>query len=117
MMSAAQILDRRAGIAEDIQRERARQDELKAAGKFRWTCADTAMLDSERLAVLMEEVGEVAREVTEAIGKTLGEQTVEASARKRIREELVQVAAVCVAWIEGLANEDREAEAEAAESI
>jgi NTP pyrophosphatase (non-canonical NTP hydrolase) len=74
-----------------ILRERDRQDALKAAGKFDRTCAD-AMTEFERLAVLAEEFGEVAKEVQPG-------QPVHV---ERLRAELSQVAAVCLAWLEGL---------------
>lgn len=89
---------RREGIAYEIRRERARQDRLKAEGKFERTCADD-MTNAERFVVLGEEVGEVAREVTERLG------------RENMRTELVQIAAVCMAWIEGLDREAAEIEA------
>jgi hypothetical protein len=37
----------RIGIAHQIMTERQRQEQLKAAGKFRYTCADTEMSDSQ----------------------------------------------------------------------
>lgn len=72
----------------EVVRERKRQEALKAAGKFPWTCADAAPA-SMKLAVLAEEFGEVARAVCEKDYKNL-------------REELVQTAAVCLAWLEAL---------------
>lgn len=72
----------------DIMEERRRQDFLKSQGRFPHTCAD-AMPTSIKLAVLAEEFGEVARAVCERDYVNL-------------REELVQVAAVCVSWLEGL---------------
>lgn len=82
-------------VLEEVHRERQRQDELKRRGKFARTCAD-AMSDPERLAVLAEEFGEVAREVTEAISDPSRRDVA------KLRAELVQTAAVCVAWCEGL---------------
>ena len=89
---------RTAFVIERVVKERRRQDELKAAGRFRFTCADYGMLDADKLCVLTEEVGEVAREVlslatlvTDGAGK-----------REALRQELVQVAAIAVAWIEAL---------------
>lgn len=79
-----------------VYQERRRQDDLKAAGRFAHTCADEDMKDVERLAILVEEVGEVARCVAEKRG--LANDT----HGRDLRAELVQVAAVAVAWIEGL---------------
>jgi hypothetical protein len=79
-----------------ILRERTRQEQLKAAGKFLYTCADPNMLSSEKCLVLTEECGEVARaclnlqNFSRDYGADLG----------KVREELVQVAAVCLAWLE-----------------
>ena len=50
------------------------------------------MSDTAFLAVLVEEVGEVARAINDAEGVA------------RLRDELVQVAAVCVARLELLAR-------------
>lgn len=76
-----------------IAAERLRQERLKAAGRFKFTPADLGLSDPERLAVLAEEFGEVAREVAERVaGKTTD--------FAKLRAELVQVAAVAVAWVE-----------------
>lgn len=72
-----------------IEKERKRQAELKAAGKFPWTCDDAMVSAEAKLAVLAEEFGEVARAVCERDERNLA-------------EELIQVAAVCVAWLEGM---------------
>jgi len=83
-------------IFEAINRERARQETLKAAGKFKYTCADSNMLSSEKYLVLAEEVGEVARAVL-----NLQNFAFDYSADLgKVREELIQVAAVSVAWLE-----------------
>ena len=76
-----------------VRDERRRQDGLKAAGRFAFTCADLAP-DLMKLPILAEEVGEVSRLLCEAFQHELDE--------KRLREELVQVAAVALAWIEAL---------------
>jgi hypothetical protein len=85
-------------VLEDIRTERIRQDELKAAGKFPRTAADSQP-DAERLAYLSEEFGEVGREVAEALISPKRRK------RSKLRAELVQVAAVCVAWCEALDRE------------
>jgi NTP pyrophosphatase (non-canonical NTP hydrolase) len=76
------------GPLDAILYERERHEQAKRDGKFSKTCADD-MTDRERLPVLMEEVGEVARAMLEGDGPNL-------------REELAQVGAVALAWIEGL---------------
>jgi hypothetical protein len=82
-----------------VWHERERQ-ELKCAAMrdegLNWrTCADPAMPDLDKLAVLAEEFGDVARELCEAIATG-------AAPDPNLRRELVQVAAVAVAWIEAL---------------
>jgi hypothetical protein len=84
----------RVGILAEILKERDRQDLLKMQGKFATTCADD-IPNELRLVVLAEEFGEVAREVCDLPR--------DPSAQGRLREELVQTAAVCLAWLEGLA--------------
>lgn len=99
-------------IFEDIARERIRQNDLVRAGKFLWNCSDLSQSYARKLAVLSEEVGEVAKEVTEELiskDKYAKDSMQFPNHRvifyaNRIRKELVQVAAVCVAWIEALDN-------------
>ena len=82
-------------VLHDISRERDRQERLREAGKFPATCADPTRSDAEKLPVLIEEVGEAARAMCEAGGAT----DVQSAG---LRDELVQVAAVAVAWIEAI---------------
>jgi hypothetical protein len=65
------------------------------------SCEGMPALDPGRLPILVEEVGEVARELNDL----RHHQTAEA--RSRTRAELVQVAAVAVGWIAAL---DRDGE-------
>ncbi len=85
----------------EIQSELHRQVQLKNSGKFPWTCADVGPSHFEKLAVLAEEFGEVAKEISETIGFQQGGKY----RNSRIRTELVQVAACCVAWINSLDSE------------
>lgn len=59
------------------------------------TCADPIPNDS-KLRTLVEEVGEVARELNDA------ENELRPIDIGKLREELVQTAAVALAWIEAL---------------
>ena len=70
-------------VIKEIKKERRQQD-------LKWGTIQERV-DDEFLPVLMEEVGEVARAVNEF--KYYGP-------KDSVRSELVQVAAVCVAWIE-----------------
>ena len=81
-------------VLADVGAERERQVRLRDAGRFRYTLADAGMSDMERLAALMEEVGEAARALLERNGAVNDKHGGE------LRKELVQIAAVCVAWVE-----------------
>jgi NTP pyrophosphatase (non-canonical NTP hydrolase) len=94
-------------VLEDVGVERARQEQRKAEGRFTHTCANPspgAMTNAEKLTVLVEEVGEVAREVLTQDGRRLARDTI--GTREALRMELVQVAAVAVAWVEALDAEE-----------
>lgn len=87
-------------VLADIVAERDRQ-EAKCAEKrdegLDWlTCASTKLPAEEKLAVLMEEVGEVARELCDARAERRPPTA-------NLRVELIQVAAIATAWAESLA--------------
>lgn len=71
-----------------IVAERNRQNELKAKGKFRHTPADPEMAHSYVLTVIVEEVGEIAR-------------AIQSGDKMNLRDEITQVAAISLAWLEG----------------
>lgn len=97
-------------VLRDVGLERVRQEDLRRSGKFLWTCATATVPLDRKLSVLSEEVGEVAKEVVDfgiARDKYNKEKMPfprhrESALLLRIRKELVQVAAVCVAWIEAI---------------
>jgi hypothetical protein len=107
-------------ILVDICKERIRQDKLLAQGKFPWSCDDIAISDVKKLGVLAEEFGEAAKEAAQIEEQfdrlSMGRQTLTTSdfqthireRRKKLREELVQVAAVAVAWCEALDKQTKE---------
>ena len=66
-------------VLEEVMEERKRQDEL-------W--GEQNHDDGIWLAILVEEVGEVANDINER--------------SKELREELIQVAAVAVSWVESI---------------
>lgn len=85
-------------ILKDIADERQRQDYLKSIGRFKYTLADDGLSDAIKLACIMEEVGEIARNILASAGKmTDGDPTPAAQYK-----ELMQIAALCVAWMEAL---------------
>lgn len=85
-------------ILDAIHRERTRQERLKENGRFRFTCADHGITEAEKLSILVEEVGEVARAVAERADLVTDKQ------RGDLRTELIQVAAVATAWAESLSE-------------
>lgn len=86
----------------DIITERYRQKRLLAAGKFDRDMAASSdvLTPAEKLAVCSEEFGEVARIVCESLTHT-GPRAAPLDT-EHLREELVQLATCCVAWIEEL---------------
>jgi NTP pyrophosphatase (non-canonical NTP hydrolase) len=89
-------------IWSDVLTERDRQETLKAAGKFPYTCADPELFHSERALILSEEVGEVARAI-------LNDLKFATDGRPpNLRQELIQVMAVSLAWIEALDDAARQ---------
>jgi NTP pyrophosphatase (non-canonical NTP hydrolase) len=86
------VRDRRLTLymAELVAEERDRQEAFVATGKFAWTCADETVGDPLKLAVLTEEMGEVGRALCEG------------ASRRDLRDELIHVAAVAVAWAEAI---------------
>lgn len=87
------MLTTRGAIFQLVNAERQRQEAKAKAGEFAWSAAAPDVPDALRLAVLVEEVGEVACAV-------LGENGA-VSDGGDLQSELVQVAAVAVAWLEG----------------
>lgn len=83
-----------------IKAERERQEAMKAAGRFAHTCADSELGDLECLTILTEEVGETATAILHK--QKIGSVT---DPEQDLRKELIQVAAVAVAWIERLDRE------------
>ena len=91
-------------VLQQVNAERSRQEELCRSGKFLHTCASETLSDERKLAVLLEEVGEAGKEVVElgiALDKARPSSELDAITA-RLRKELVQVAAVAVAWAESL---------------
>lgn len=85
-----------------IRIERMRQDDLCRQGRFVATCAESLLSEETKLAVLLEEVGEVARCVLER------QRLVNDKHGKDLHKELCQVAAVCLAWMEYLDRTERQ---------
>lgn len=84
-------------IASEVHEERRRQELLFKAGKHTKTIDMCSNL--ERLVILAEEFGEVAHEVGDSMQPCGFDKA-------HLREELIQVAAVCMAWVESLDREE-----------
>jgi hypothetical protein len=82
-----------------ITMERERQDNLVSAGKLPFNCADPSVPFAEKSRILGEEYGEVCEASYEADRSAGVKQLSELQA---LQEELVQLAATCVAWLESL---------------
>lgn len=81
-----------------VSRERVHQLRLKAEGRFDYTASDIEVSETLKLLMIQEEVGEVARNIMARAGiVTDGDPTTEA-----LVKELVQVAALSLAFVEGL---------------
>lgn len=79
-----------------IHEERERQEDLCKSGRFAW-CVSTPDIDAHlKLRVLVEEVGEVANAL-DRLATNANQTNLE-----HLITELVQVAAVCVGWLEAL---------------
>lgn len=93
-------------VMSEIMDERARQEALKEQGRFKFTPADDGVSNMERLAMVAEEVGEVAGEVLTlrrlTADRDKGRKSFEDPAE--LRGELIQVAALVVAWLESECN-------------
>lgn len=83
-----------------IAAERIRQRELFHAGKLTFDCASPVTDNDRKLRVLTEELGEVAQAIDQL--ERCGRRAASVFAREDLQTELVQVAAVAVAWLESL---------------
>jgi NTP pyrophosphatase (non-canonical NTP hydrolase) len=88
-------------VFEQIAAERVRQQELLRAGKFTYTAASPVADNNRKLRILVEEVGEVA-EAIDHLEQLNHNSPAAKRQREHLREELIQVAAVAVAWLEAL---------------
>lgn len=82
----------------EVEEERERQLKLKAEDCYAYTPSDDELNNPLRLAMIVEEVGEVARNVLSGAGLVADGQSSDLAQRA----ELCQVAALCVAWMERL---------------
>jgi len=76
--------------------ERLRVRRLQAVGKYKFSTNSPTVSNGLKLAIVMEEIGEVAREIYEMHDK----DDFTPQAKNRLRKELVQAAGTLVAWLE-----------------
>lgn len=109
---------RLAEIFHEIHEERMRQESLAEKGRFKFTAANPGLTHAERLPILTEEIGEIARQVLQQPDSGMmpvthagnydwhtagdAEPDPEAGTPQGLRKELLQCAAISVAWIEAL---------------
>lgn len=84
-----------------IAAERLRQRQLFAKGKHRYTVSSPIVGWTRKFRTLIEEVGELAEAVDQLEATPRSKP-----ARQHFQEELVQVAAVCVAWLESFESKE-----------
>lgn len=88
------VIERFEKISQKVLFERAKQDRLKKEGRFRHTLDDNpGYTDEEKLIALLEEVTEV--------GKAIMGEKGHIQDGGDIDKELIQVAALAFAWLEG----------------
>lgn len=80
-----------------VAAERQRQDQLVASGEFPFNCSAPDIDPHRKLPILGEEFGEVA--------KALYEHSLGVGSEAHLKTELIQLAAVAVAWAESIPAE------------
>ncbi len=104
-----------AKVLKAVRDERHRQEVLLLQGKFPWSCDNVEVTDIKKLGVLAEEFGKAVKEAAQIQEQydrnypgedlnLINDNIARAVRRRRklLRTELIQVAAVCVAWCEAL---------------
>ena len=86
-------------VFERIAQERLRQRELLRDGKIHFNCDSPIVSDDRKLRIATGELGEIARAIDD-VEFTAGKSKYHT--HEDVRTELTQLAAVCVAWLEGM---------------
>lgn len=98
----ARLMER---VLQCVMNERYRQEQFKADGEFQYSCMDVHpdISNYRKATILGEEMGEVCNVVNELDNvKPDGNDEDLARLKSALRQELIQVAAVAVAWVESL---------------
>jgi hypothetical protein len=100
MSAALKNSPRMMAVFARIADERLRQQRLLAEGRFNYSAAQPCTCNFRKYVILGEEIGEVAQ----ALDRLENGHTaaVRNAGRAELREELIQVAAVAVAWLESM---------------
>jgi len=93
-------------VFERIAQERLRQKQLLKAGRILFNCDSPIVSDDRKLRVATEELGEVAREI-DLIEQVRSGRRMQHSPTVGLVNEITQLAAVCVAWLETFENTAR----------
>lgn len=91
-----------------IRRERHRQQRLFKEGTHLFTCSSPVACRARKFRVLLEEGGEVAKAVDQLELAESRESLALPQYKSEVLAELVQVAAVCVAWLESMETNTNE---------
>jgi len=91
-------------VLHEVRCERLRQDELVRNGTHPFRCADAQVDQGSKLLVLSEEFGEVAKAAYELKWCSVPGPGADAANEEYLRTELIQLAAVAVAWAESLTS-------------
>lgn len=93
--------DKQTKILAEVIQERVRQETLRIEGVFAHTLNEPDYTMSQKLATLTEELGEISR-VIQNIECMRLKQEGQQLYLPSLRNELLQLAALSVAWLEGL---------------
>jgi hypothetical protein len=93
-------------VLQRVVKERARQEMLCRNGKFSMTCADPNLPNGGKMMVLAEEFGEVAKAAWELYDIQPGQD--EVAKTIALKTELIQLAAVAVAWAESIIQDEED---------
>lgn len=102
-------------VLDRIWLERQNQMRLLRAGKFTFTCATSGIADDKKLRVITEELGEVAQAIDHIETIPHNAKSTDDFYKKRraaedhLEDELTQLAACCIAWLECMAVDKRRA--------
>lgn len=101
-----------AAVLERIWLERLRQRDHFHSGRHNFSVASPVVSNDRKLRVITEELGEVAQEIDKLEAITKGRTESDAAFRQRLgqrrgklQDELTQLVAVGVAWLESMEEE------------